>query len=270
MDTAGSYDFPAMLRLCINKANAFVIVFSHDNLDSLIQAGQLLAQIKSQRKDYAPLTSNTLTEQYDDCIFNINVAAPPIVVVCNKSDLPNSYSQVSEGTIMEWLLTNGLKPSQFVYASAKTNDSVMSVFESLWLQNSVSKAIKLVRWDGVRRASLSNSQQITSSTSFISSSSSNIMSANLGNMSSSGPKETDFSALSGTVSSSNNSNTNTSLNVNNYNNSESSDINQNEQKSSATKLRQGIFRNSLRLSRKSSGKTSKCKPDIVHLDCVIS
>ncbi|VDP99491.1 unnamed protein product [Trichobilharzia regenti] len=265
MDTAGSYDFPAMLRLCINKANAFVIVFAHDNLDSLVQAGQLLTQIKSQRKDYAPLVSNTLNDQYDDCIFNMNVASPPIVVVCNKSDLPNSDSQVSEGAIMEWLLTNGLKPSQFVYASAKSNDSIIAIFESLWLQNTVSKAIKLARWDGVRRASLTNSQQTALPHSSITSSNTNVTSST----SAFTQKETDFSALSGTVINTSSASPG-NIHVYSHNSSELPDANVNEQKSATTKSRQTIFRNSFRLSRRSSGKTNKSKPDIVHMDCVIS
>ncbi|CAH8663715.1 unnamed protein product [Schistosoma haematobium] len=262
IDTAGSYDFPAMLRLCISKASAFVIVFAHDSLDSLVQAGQLLSQIKSQRKDYVSLTSNLSHEQSGDCVPSMNMASP-ITVVCNKSDLPNSYSQISEGAIMEWLLTNGLKPSQFVYVSAKTNDSIMSIFESLWLQNDVSKAITLVKWDGTRRASLSTTQQagITTSTG------SNTISNTSGNMLPTGIKETDFSALSGTVPNNTVSSNDSNTSPNTLSN-ELSDVSITERKHS--KFRQGIFRNSLRLSRRSSGKTNKCKPDLVYLDCTIS
>ncbi|CAH8661781.1 unnamed protein product [Schistosoma rodhaini] len=257
IDTAGSYDFPAMLRLCISKANAFVIVFAHDSLDSLVQAGQLLSQIKSQRTDYASLTSNLSHEQSEEWALSMNMASP-ITVVCNKSDLPNSYSQISEGAIMEWLLTNGLKPSQFVYVSAKTNDSIMSIFESLWLQNDVSKAITLVKWDGTRRASLSNTQAgITTSTG----------SNTSGNILPIGIRETDFSALSGTVPNNTVSSNDSNINPNTLSN-ELSDVSITERKHS--KFRQAIFRNSLRLSRRSSGKTNKCKPDIVYLDCAIS
>ncbi|CAH8571527.1 unnamed protein product [Schistosoma turkestanicum] len=265
MDTAGSYDFPAMLRLCISKANAFVIVFAHDSLDSLVQAGQLLSQIKSQRKDYVSFTSNVSHEQSDDSVLGMNTPSPPITVVCNKSDLPNSCSQISEEAIMEWLLTNGLKPSQFVYVSAKTNDSIMSIFASLWSQNEVSKAITLVKWDGARRASLSNTQQA----GLVTSTSGNIASSTSGNMSASRMKETDFSALTGTVPVTSNSASSNDSNINPITHShELSDTSITEQKHS--KSRQGIFRSSLRLSRRSSGKTSKCKPDIVHLDCVLS
>ncbi|KAA0190556.1 Dexamethasone-induced Ras protein 1 [Fasciolopsis buskii] len=245
VDTAGSFDFPAMLRLCIAKASAFVIVFSHDNADSLIQAGILLNQIKSQRKDYAPM-SNVLpvheferlnlsacgTDQSSQAAY-MNPASPPITVVCNKSDLPPSDSQVSESAIMEWLLTHGLKPSQFVYASAKTNEAILSIFKSLWSQNEATKSIQLERWDRSRRSSIVRPPTPP-----------------LG-------LQTDFSALHDVMSSSGNSAA--------HQHGDSPTYDKSDQRTRA-----GFFRSSLRLSRRSSSKSNKQKSDIVKLECVLS
>ncbi|TPP61666.1 Dexamethasone-induced Ras protein 1 [Fasciola gigantica] len=245
VDTAGSFDFPAMLRLCIAKASAFVIVFSHDNADSLTQAGILLNQIKSQRKDYAPMSNVLPVHEFERLNLtgsNINQsnqtptmvpASPPITVVCNKSDLPPSDSQVSESAIMEWLLTHGLKPSQFVYVSAKTNEAILSIFKSLWLQNEATKSIQLERWDGNRRSSIARPPTPP-----------------LG-------LQTDFSALHDVVNNSGN------RAAQHHNESPTYD-------KADQRVRTGFFRSSLRLSRRSSSKSSKHKADIIKLECVIS
>nr|CDS30324.1 small GTPase Ras dva 3 [Hymenolepis microstoma] len=149
MDTSGSYDFPAMIRLCVAKADAFVIVFAHDNMESLVAAGRYLEQIKAEREDYAPLA--TEPRAYDSSSL---VAAPsPLVVVCNKSDLPMSMSKISEGAIMEWLLKSRLKPSQFVYTSAKSDEYILDIFKSLWSQNELTHAISFSPWMEKRRGS---------------------------------------------------------------------------------------------------------------------
>ncbi|CAL8073272.1 unnamed protein product [Calicophoron daubneyi] len=236
VDTAGSFDFPVMLRLCISKASAFVLVFANDDADSLAQAGYLLNQIKLQRKDYAPLSSAAPGHSADpgDSLFSPALVppSPPITVVCNKSDLSPADSQISEGVIMEWLLSNGLKPSQFVYSSAKTNDSVLAIFKSLWAQNEVTQAVTFGRWDGVHRPSLGSAQPRTPP-------------INIGN---------DFSALNDAVSPCD------------------SNISPDSTKSEkhGSKSRSGFFHSSLRLNRRSSSKSSKYQSDVVKLDCVIS
>lgn len=149
MDTSGSYDFPAMIRLCVAKADAFVIVFAHDDMDSLTTASRYLEQIKAEREDYTAL----VTEPHTYNSSKRMAASSPLVVVCNKSDLPMSMSKVSEGVIMEWLLKSGLKPSQFVYTSAKTDECILDIFKALWTQNEITNAITFSPWVEQRRDS---------------------------------------------------------------------------------------------------------------------
>lgn len=250
IDTSGGYDFPAMLRLCIAKAHAFVIVFAHDNIDSLHQASQFLSQIKTERKDYAPLTNN-LNDPSNSQVFDWNLVscAPPIVVVCNKSDLPNSQSQISEGVIMEWLLTNGLKPSQFVYSSAKSNEAILSIFEALWMQNSISKSIQLVPWNCERRRASLNNQQCVNINQILPNSIN--VNSNL--------KDVNFSTSSSPIPVSNRTSSSNAINF---------DINLNDGLANKpNKFKTSVFRNSLKLYRRSSNKLYKTKPDLIHLNC---
>ncbi|CAL8073275.1 unnamed protein product [Calicophoron daubneyi] len=236
VDTAGSFDFPVMLRLCISKANAFVLVFANDDANSLAQAGYLLNQIKLQRKDYAPL-NNAAPRYFESNLHNTTARtlaspSPPITVVCNKSDLPPADSQVNEGAIMEWLLANGLKPSQFVYTSAKTNDSITAIFKSLWAQNEVSQAITFDRWEGAQKANYYSNRPRTPP----------LVSGN------------DFSALSEAVAP-----------------GDGGQINEpTKNENQPTRSRSNFFRSSLRLSRKSSSKAARYQSDLEKLDCVLS
>ncbi|CAH8468744.1 unnamed protein product [Dicrocoelium dendriticum] len=233
IDTAGSYYFPAMLRLCIAQANAFVIVFSHDNAASLEQAGHLLNLIKSQRLDNNSIPSMTACSAHEP---NDEVhTPPPITVVCNKSDLPPSDSQVSVSATMDWLTSNGLKPSQFVYASAKTNDSIMAIFKSLWDQNELSKAVLFERWSGTHPTSSSSTHAQTPPPT---------------------PNITDFSAISEPMTQGHSVN--------------HADTTKISSEMLAHKVKSSIIRNSVRLRRRLSSKSSKAKPDGMQLECVIS
>lgn len=230
IDTAGAFDFPAMMRLCIAKADAFVIVFAHDSVYSLDQAGDLLEQIRSQRKEFVPTLSSYVTEKGSNrdefSIVSVPfLTLPPIVVVCNKSDLPPSCSQVSEQAIMEWLMRKDLKPSQFVYSSAKTNDSIQSIFRSLWVQNDITKAVTFEKWN-FRRGSFGTSSSRTPPHN----------------------PTTNFSAItSGGVL----------------------DVNGDTTTTERQRSRGNFFRSSLKLHRNSSSKSSK-KSEIIRLECVIS
>lgn len=66
LDTAGEYQFPAMRRLCIANAHAFLLVYSIEQSRSFDTVRQCVEEIREQRTDYEDI---------------------PIVVAGNKSDL---------------------------------------------------------------------------------------------------------------------------------------------------------------------------------------
>jgi len=55
LDTAGNLEFPAMRRLSISTAHAFLLVYSIDDLDSFQEVRQLWQQIREQRTGYQEL-----------------------------------------------------------------------------------------------------------------------------------------------------------------------------------------------------------------------
>ena len=65
LDTTGSYDFPAMRKIAINKSEAFVLVYSLDDPKSF-------EKLKWHREEILKYKNNNKV---------------PIVVVCNKTDL---------------------------------------------------------------------------------------------------------------------------------------------------------------------------------------
>jgi small GTP-binding protein len=81
MDTAGDFAFPAMRRLAIAGANAFVLMYSIDNVQSLDVVKQSFEEIREERKDFAEI---------------------PVLFVGNKSDLVNR-KEVFKEDVCEWV-----------------------------------------------------------------------------------------------------------------------------------------------------------------------
>ena len=115
IDTSGSYEFPVMRKIAIQKADAAVLVYSLDKTESFTKLERYMKEIEMCRED--------------------KERKIPVVVVSNKSDLPN----LSEPTFLD---DRGLKVSsgfhleakwkcKWLPASAKFKLNVDKVFESV-------------------------------------------------------------------------------------------------------------------------------------------
>ncbi|XP_057289456.1 GTP-binding protein Di-Ras2-like isoform X2 [Hydractinia symbiolongicarpus] len=109
LDTAGSYQFPAMRRHAIQHGHGFVIVYAVDNADSIEEAKRLYQEIKE----------NTQSENF------------PVILAGNKVDKSPlgkrkiSTQQASE-VIKEWGSN-----AEHIETSAKLNQNVSLVFNKL-------------------------------------------------------------------------------------------------------------------------------------------
>lgn len=81
LDTAGDFQFPAMRRLSIANAHAFLIVYSISQSQSFDTVRQCIREIKEQRTDYEEI---------------------PIVIAGNKMDL-EVEREVFKEDVTEWI-----------------------------------------------------------------------------------------------------------------------------------------------------------------------
>ncbi|XP_055607874.1 ras-related protein Rap-2b-like [Uranotaenia lowii] len=112
LDTSGSYQFPAMRALSINTSNAFLLVFAVDDEETWFEVERLREQIVAARG-----------------------ARVPIVVVANKSDIPEEYQKVSlrlaqAKASLEW-------GCGYAECSAKNNEGILTVFKQLLRQANI-------------------------------------------------------------------------------------------------------------------------------------
>ncbi len=109
MDTSGSYSFPAMRKLSIQNGDAFALVYSMDDPESLEAVKRLREEILEVKED----------------------KVTPIVVVGNKKDRMQerrvSADDVLEKVELDW-------NNCFLETSAKENENVMEVFKELLQQ----------------------------------------------------------------------------------------------------------------------------------------
>lgn len=106
LDTSGSYSFPAMRKISIRNGDAFALVYSIDDAESL-------ETVKNLRDEILEIKEDKLT---------------PIVVVGNKSDRDECRQVNTEDVLatveLDW-------NNNFLEASAKENEHVMEVFREL-------------------------------------------------------------------------------------------------------------------------------------------
>lgn len=81
LDTAGDFQFPAMRRLSIANAHAFLIVYCIDQTHSFDTVRQVIGEIKEQRTDFEEI---------------------PIVIAGNKMDL-EIERQVFKEDVTDWI-----------------------------------------------------------------------------------------------------------------------------------------------------------------------
>ena len=139
LDTSGSYSFPAMRALSIRGGDAFALVYSADEPDTLTEVRRLRQEILEVRGErFTPLT-----------------------VVANKADLKESAHGVTS------LVEEDLKESAhgvtslveeewsagFVEASARTGENVLAVFRDLLSRADVPSPALQRRGDTVRKDS---------------------------------------------------------------------------------------------------------------------
>ena len=116
IDTTGTYEFPAMRRVAIQKADAAVLVYSLDKPESFTKLEQYMTEIQK-------------------CCDDSNRRSPVIIIVSNKADLPN----LSEPTFFD---ARGLKISacdyleskwkcQWLATSARFNLNIAAIFHKL-------------------------------------------------------------------------------------------------------------------------------------------
>ncbi|XP_062549630.1 ras-related protein Rap-2b-like [Armigeres subalbatus] len=112
LDTSGSYQFPAMRALSINTSGAFILVYAVDDEQTWLEVERLRGQIVEAR--------------------GLRV---PIVIVGNKSDVPDEVRQVAlkiaqaKATI-EW-------GCGYAECSAKNNEGILTVFKQLLRQANI-------------------------------------------------------------------------------------------------------------------------------------
>ncbi|KAK9891404.1 hypothetical protein WA026_014642 [Henosepilachna vigintioctopunctata] len=110
LDTSGDMQFPAMRRLCIATAHAFLLVYAVTSDPSFQSIKQCFEEIREQRGDFQDI---------------------PIVVSGNKLDLTSSHREVRIEDVSEWVYCELPKLRvKVLECSAKDDINIREIFRS--------------------------------------------------------------------------------------------------------------------------------------------
>lgn len=111
LDTSGDMQFPAMRRLSIATAHAFLLVYASTSSASFSAIKQCFEEIREQRGDFqvnhylktkcTDLNSNDADELTTNK-FGISLQEIPMVIAGNKHDLAATHREVPIEDVSEW------------------------------------------------------------------------------------------------------------------------------------------------------------------------
>ncbi|KAG4071612.1 hypothetical protein HA402_011766 [Bradysia odoriphaga] len=111
LDTSGDMQFPAMRRLSLATANAFLICYATTSAPSFGCVKQCFEEIREQRADYQDI---------------------PIVIAGAKLDLASTHREVRIEDVSEWLFCELPRiRAKVLECSAKDNHNVTELFQTL-------------------------------------------------------------------------------------------------------------------------------------------
>ncbi|CAH0546521.1 unnamed protein product [Brassicogethes aeneus] len=110
LDTSGDMQFPAMRKLCIATAHAFLLVYAVTSAPSFESIKQCFEEIKEQRADFQEI---------------------PIVFAGNKLDLTSTHREISKEDVSEWVHCELPKLRVKLFeCSAKDDINIKEIFRS--------------------------------------------------------------------------------------------------------------------------------------------
>ncbi|XP_054089177.1 GTP-binding protein Di-Ras2-like isoform X2 [Zeugodacus cucurbitae] len=111
LDTSGDMQFPAMRRLSIATAYAFMLVYASTSASSFQCVKQCFEEIREQRADFEDI---------------------PIVIAGNKSDLANTHREVRLEEVTDWVYCELPRlRAKVLECSAKEDQNVTDLFKTL-------------------------------------------------------------------------------------------------------------------------------------------
>ncbi|KAH8316662.1 hypothetical protein KR067_012815 [Drosophila pandora] len=111
LDTSGDMQFPAMRRLSIATAHAFMLVYAATSAPSFQCVKQCFEEIREQRGDFQDI---------------------PIVIAGNKADLATSHREVKLEEVNDWVFCELPRlRAKVLECSAKEDSNVTDLFKSL-------------------------------------------------------------------------------------------------------------------------------------------